>query len=128
MTIRLLIADDHAWIREGLRAVFQSTEIEVIAEATTGEEAVCLVLASEIDVVLLDIKMPDGGGIEALHRIKTLKHQLPVVIYSAHDRLDFYLRCKSQGAAPTCERERTTTCWLLRCAMHSRERKPTTRS
>ena len=76
MTIRLLIADDHDWIREGLRAVFQPTEIEVVAEATTGEEAVSLALASDLDVVLLDIKMPDGDGMDMLSRIKAVKQQL----------------------------------------------------
>jgi DNA-binding NarL/FixJ family response regulator len=99
VTIRLLIADDHVWIRDGLRALFQPTEIEIVAEATTGEEAVSLALASDVDVVLLDIKMPQGNGLDALTRIRAVKQQLPMVIYSAHDRLDFYLRCKTLGVS-----------------------------
>ena len=99
MTIRLLIADDHEWVREGLRYAFANTGIEIVAEASTGKSAASLALEVEVDVVLLDIKMPDGDGMDALSRIKAAKGNLPVLIYSAHDRPDYVQRCASLGAS-----------------------------
>ena len=98
MAVRLLVSDDHAWVREGLRYVFSNTEIEIVAEATTGKEAVQFALEQDIDVVLMDIKMPDGNGFEALRQIKAVKADLPVLIYSAHDRVDYFQRCADLGA------------------------------
>ena len=66
----VLIADDHALFRDGLRALFLSTpEIEVVGEATTGEEAIALSATLQPDVVLMDIEMPDINGIEATREI-----------------------------------------------------------
>ena len=61
-SIRILIADDHDLIRAGLKATFRGTEIEVVAEAATGEAAVELARDAEPDLALLDIRMPRGDG------------------------------------------------------------------
>ncbi len=71
MAIRLLIADDHLVVRTGLKSLVATTDIEVIGEASSGVE--CIRLAQELnpDVVLLDIRMPDGDGLNALSRFET---------------------------------------------------------
>jgi len=98
MGIRLLVADDHEWIRDGLRLAFLSTEIEIVAEAVNREEAVCLALAMDIDLVLLDINMTGGDGIEALARIRSAKSDLPILMYSAQAGLDCIYHCQEAGA------------------------------
>lgn len=99
MPIRILIADDHDVVREGLRYAFLSTDVEVVAEAADGAQAVRYALDGSVDVVLLDLRMPgDGDGIAALAEIKAAKPCLPVLIYSAHDRPDLVQRCRELGA------------------------------
>jgi len=69
-TIQLLIADDHALFREGLRALFSAIEgIELVGEATTGQEAIDIVAELQPDVVLMDIDMPGMSGVEATRSI-----------------------------------------------------------
>ncbi len=69
-TIRLLVADDHALFREGLRALFSATPgLEIVGEAATGEETVALAQEVQPDIVLMDINMPDVNGIEATRKI-----------------------------------------------------------
>ncbi len=99
MTIRLLIADDHDLVREGLRYALLDTGIEIVAECDNCKAAVRLALTLELDVVLLDLKMSnDWDGMAALAEIKATKPSLPVVIYTAHDRPDFARRCIELGA------------------------------
>jgi len=70
MTIRVLLADDQALIRAGFRALIDSApDLEVVAEAATGAEAVALTRSHRADVVLMDIRMPDQDGITATARI-----------------------------------------------------------
>lgn len=68
--LRVLIADDHPVFRDGLRALLASVDdAEVVGEASTGEEAVAAAISLQPDVVLLDLRMPHGNGIEAARRI-----------------------------------------------------------
>jgi DNA-binding NarL/FixJ family response regulator len=83
--IRLLVADDQEMIRQGVRALLAGTEIKVVAEVATGEAAVEQALKTEVDVVLLDVRMPDGDGLTVLGRIKLDRPELPVLLFSAHD-------------------------------------------
>ena len=83
--IRLLIADDQEMVRLGLKALLAGTEIKIVAEVGTGQAAVKLALESEFDVLLLDVRMPDGDGLTALGRIKLDKPSLPVLLFSAFD-------------------------------------------
>ncbi|MHB1037847.1 MAG: response regulator, partial [Pirellulales bacterium] len=85
MSIKLLIADDHSMVRAGLKSLLEGTEIKVVAEAATGQEALRLALSKKIDVALLDVRMPDGDGLNALGRIKLEKPDLPVLLLSNYD-------------------------------------------
>ncbi len=69
MSIRLLIADDHAVVRAGLRSMVAGSDIEIIAEASNGTQAFALAAERRPDVVLLDVRMPDTDGITCLGRL-----------------------------------------------------------
>jgi len=99
MTIRLLIAEDHDLVREGLRATFEGTEIDIVGEATTGSDAVQLASADGADVMLLDIKMPNSDGFEVLQQLQSTNKKLAILIYSQHERLDFQVRARRLGAS-----------------------------
>ncbi len=97
--LRILIADDHDLIREGLRLVCGEAGIEIVGEAEDGESAIRLALELDVDVVLLDIGLPDQSGFDVLEHIKREKPSLPVLVYSAHEKSHFVERSVSLGAA-----------------------------
>lgn len=83
--IRVVVADDHQLVREGIRAVVeQSDDIHVVAEATTGREALDLVLSEKPDVLILDITMPELSGIEVAARVRAECPGVEVVMLSMH--------------------------------------------
>lgn len=83
--IRVIIADDHHLVRQGLKALMEnSREVEVIGEASTGYEAVELVEKLQPDVVVMDLSMPRLDGVQAATRILELKSRTEVVIVSMH--------------------------------------------
>ena len=96
--ISLLIADDHEVVRSGLKTLLADTEIKVAAEVTSGAAAVKFALENEVDVALLDIRMPDGDGLTALGRIKLDKPQLPILILSTFDNPTYVARAVALGA------------------------------
>jgi DNA-binding NarL/FixJ family response regulator len=97
--IKLLIADDHEVLRSGVKAMLTGTEIKVIAEVATGQTAVAYALEHEVDVALLDVRMPDGDGLTALGRIKLAKPDLPILMFSAFDNPTYVARAVALGAA-----------------------------
>ena len=97
--IRLLIADDHEVVRSGLKTLVAGTEVKVVGEVATGAEAVKFALENEVDVVLLDIRMPDGDGLTALGRIKLDKPDMPVLILSTFDNPTYVARAVALGAS-----------------------------
>ncbi len=97
--IRLLVADDQEIIRVGVKALLAGTEIEVVAEATTSQAAAKLALEKDFDLVLLDIRMPDGDGLTTLSRIKFDRPDLPVLLFSAFDNLASVARAIALGAS-----------------------------
>jgi len=99
MSIRLLIADDHEVVRSGLTSLVADTEIEVVASAANGEEAVAMALEHKPDVVLLDIRMPDITGLVALERIKRELPQTPVLMLSTYDNPTYIARAVALGAS-----------------------------
>ena len=97
--IRLLVADDQDMVRQGVKALLAGTEIKVVAEVATGQAAVKHALETEVDVVLLDVRMPDGDGLTALGRIKLDKPNLPVLLFSAFDNPASVARAIALGAS-----------------------------
>ena len=97
--IRLLIADDQEVVRCGLKALLAGTEIKVIAEVTTGRAAVEYALAHDVDVVLMDVRMPDGDGLNALGRIKLDKPNMPILMFSNFDNPTYIARALALGAS-----------------------------
>jgi len=105
--VRVLIVDDHAMMREGLRRILEECgDIEIAAEARTGEEAVERVAEQDLDVVLLDVSLPGRGGVDALRQIKALRPSLPVLIVSMHPEEQYGLRVLAEGAAGYVMKER----------------------
>jgi DNA-binding NarL/FixJ family response regulator len=97
--IRVLIADDHAIIREGLRVMLQSQQdMEVVAVATHGREAIQLVDQYEPDVAVMDISMPELNGVEVIERILPRHPHLKVVVLSIHDTKPYVHRALKAGA------------------------------
>ena len=96
--IRLLVADDQEMVRLGVKALLAGTEIEVVAEAATGQAAIKLALEKDVDLVLLDVLMPDGDGLMVLDRIKLDKPNLPVLLFSAFDNFASVARAIALGA------------------------------
>jgi DNA-binding NarL/FixJ family response regulator len=99
MSIRLLIADDHEVVRCGLKTLVQGTDIEVVAEAATGEETIKLTAKHKPDVVLLDIRMPDGDGLTTLGRIKLDHPDTAVLMLSTYDNPTYVARAVALEAA-----------------------------
>lgn len=99
MPIRLLVADDHEVVRSGLKSLVSGTDIQIIAEASSGDEAVKLVEHHKPDVVLLDIRMADGDGLNALGRIKLNRPKLPVLMLSGYDNPTYVARALALGAS-----------------------------
>jgi len=98
--IKVLIADDHALIRKGLKQLLDDTEeLRVTGEAESGNEAYRMAQTGEFDVVLLDISMPDKHGIDVLKQIKDSQPQLPVLMLSMHPEEQYALRSMKAGAA-----------------------------
>src|SRR5207302_1424364 len=85
--IRVLIADDHPVFRYGLRALLlaEATLMEVVGEATTGEEAIALAAKSLPDVILMDVNMPGLNGIEATRRILSATPQVGILMLTMFD-------------------------------------------
>ena len=98
MAIEILIADDHEMVRRGLKSLLQDTEITVVAEATSGKEAVSIALERRPHLVILDVRMPDGDRLMALGRIKLDAPDLPVLMLSTYDNPTYVARSVALGA------------------------------
>jgi DNA-binding NarL/FixJ family response regulator len=97
--IRVLLADDHALVRAGFRALLQSLpDMEVVAEAGDGREALRLITLHQPDVVLMDIGMPGLNGLEAAAQALDALPQIRVIILSMHAHEEYVLRALRSGA------------------------------
>jgi DNA-binding NarL/FixJ family response regulator len=98
VSIKVLIADDQEVVRKGLKSLFSSTDIEVIAEAKTGDEAVSKTLKHKPTVLLMDVMMPETDGLDALERLRMKLPHMHVVMMSAHDNPTYVARSAALGA------------------------------
>jgi DNA-binding NarL/FixJ family response regulator len=97
--IRVLIADDHPVVRQGLRSLLEADGIEVVGEAANGTEAVGLVQELEPDVVLMDIRMPDMDGLAAMAAMKRLSLKTSVIVLTTYNNMQYLVRSVIYGAA-----------------------------
>ncbi len=97
--IRVLLIDDHKVVRAGLRALLDSTDrIEVVGEASSGEEGLARAQRLEPDVVIMDLAMPGIGGIRATRQITALDLDTRVLVLTVHDEEDQLARALDAGA------------------------------
>lgn len=97
--IRLLLADDHAVVREGLKRILaDSSEFAVVAEAATSQEAIAGARGERPDVVILDVSMPGRGPLETLHEIKRHQPRVRVLFLSMHPENQYAARLFREGA------------------------------
>jgi two-component system, NarL family, response regulator LiaR len=98
--VRVLLADDHRLVREGLRAVLQAEPgLEVVGEAENGVEAIEACRRLKPDLVLMDVRMPHADGLEATRRIKEEMPSVGVVMVTMHENPDYLLEAVRAGAA-----------------------------
>jgi len=98
--LRILIADDHPLVREALRqALAEEDDMEVVAEAADGEEAVKLASELQPDVAVMDIVMPKLNGIAATRKIKEIAPNIAILILTAYDDDEYVLGLLDAGAA-----------------------------
>ena len=99
-TIRILLAEDHAVVRQGTRELLEQQEdLEVVAEASDGQEAVQLALKERPDVVIMDFAMPKLNGIEATRHIKAVAPGIAILVLTAHDSEQYIFAFLEAGAA-----------------------------
>jgi DNA-binding NarL/FixJ family response regulator len=103
---RILIADDHAVVREGLKQIIsRAADMTVVGEAATGEEALRKALAQVCDVMVLDINMPDLSGLEVLKQIRRENLKLPILVLSMYSEDAYAVRTLRAGASGYLEKE-----------------------
>jgi two-component system, NarL family, invasion response regulator UvrY len=97
--MRILIVDDHAVVRDGVKRVFEEQSAAVFGEAGTAPEALKLAMEATWDVVVLDISLAGRNGLEVLKELKQIRPRLPVLILSMHSEEQYARRAFRAGAA-----------------------------
>jgi two-component system response regulator NreC len=99
MSVRVFIADDHGILRGGLRALINlQPDMEVVGEAGNGPDAAAGINETEPDVVLMDISMPNGGGLAAIAAVKQVRPKTRIVVLTFHDELGYVRAAAHAGA------------------------------
>ena len=97
--VHIMLVDDHPLVRDGLRARLEAVpHFRVVAEADSGAEALALAGGTRIDLVLMDITMRDGSGIEATARLTANHPEIAILILSMHDKLEYVTQAMQAGA------------------------------
>ena len=98
--IRLLLVDDHVIVRAGLRMLFQAEEdMEIVGEASGGEEALAMVTRLQPDVIIMDVAMPGMNGIEATRRIRAVAPQAAILALTMHEDEQYFFAMLGAGAS-----------------------------
>jgi len=104
--IKIIIVDDHAVVRKGLKQIFDETaDIAVVDEAGSGNELIDKIRHTKYDVVLLDISMPGKDGLDTLKDIKNIRPELPVLIFTVYPEDQYAVRVLRAGASGYINKE-----------------------
>ena len=96
--MKILIADDHTIVREGLKQIISGlAEVSNVDEAENGFDVIRMIDENEYDLIILDITMPGKNGLDTLKELKTLKPKLPVLMLSVHDEEQYGIRVLKAG-------------------------------
>jgi DNA-binding NarL/FixJ family response regulator len=110
MMIRIVVADDHAIVRDGLKRILEGQpDFAVVGEARDGHEALVAARSDALDVLLLDMSMPGRSGVELIKQIKSERPALPVLVLSMHDEEQYAVRAIRAGAAGYLTKDSATT-------------------
>ncbi|HWV35908.1 MAG TPA: response regulator transcription factor [Thermomicrobiales bacterium] len=97
--IRIVLADDHPLFRRGLATLLSSEpDMEIVGQAGTGSEAVGVALAERADLVLMDLQMPDGGGVSAIRQLASRAPQIRILVVSLFEDADSVFLAMRAGA------------------------------
>tara|TARA_B100001996_G_scaffold371368_1_gene346651 strand:+ start:102 stop:740 length:639 start_codon:yes stop_codon:yes gene_type:complete len=98
-TIKVILIDDHAVVRAGYKILLKNVDnIEVVAEAENGNEAVELIKNNKYDVIVMDISLPDIGGIDLIRQIKTINSDSKILVFSMHEEIVYVEQAFHSGA------------------------------
>lgn len=98
--IRVIIADDHSMVRQGLKQIVELEEdLEVIAQASNGDEAVAMAQKYTPDVILMDINMPGMNGIQATNRLKEIGCESRIIVLTIHTDREYLIKTVQNGAS-----------------------------
>jgi DNA-binding NarL/FixJ family response regulator len=97
--IRVVIGDDHTLMREGLKQILQTDDIDVVAEACDADEVIERVRTIEFDVLLLDLSMPGRSGLDLIKWVKQLRPKLRILVLSMHSERQYAIRAIRAGAS-----------------------------
>ena len=98
--VRLLIADDHAVVRQGIRQILSDApEVKIVAEAATGVEALELMRCSDVDLVLLDLSMPGLNGLDVVRQLRHDRPEVRILVLSVHPEEQYAVRVMKAGAS-----------------------------
>lgn len=118
MSIRILLADDHSMVREGLKQLLElEGDLEVVGEASNGIETLEKIRATKPDVLLLDVNMPVMNGLEILAKIKQEKISIKVLILTIHNEVEYLLKAVEIGCDGYILKDSSST--LLKRAIYS---------
>ena len=116
MMIRIVIADDHTLMREGLKRILESVpDIVVVGEAVDGHETLARARQTDFDLLLLDMSMPGKSGVELIRQIKEIAPKLPILVLTMHEEEQYAVRAIRAGARGYLTKESAGT--QLLCAI-----------
>lgn len=105
-TIRVLIADDHVLVYEGLKMFLEKEGLEVIGVAMTGQQAIDMTLSLKPDVLILNIRMPEMDGLQTLAALKSTHSKVSVIMHTAYSRPEYLARAIALGASGFVSKDR----------------------
>lgn len=98
MSINLLLVDDHAMLREGIKQLLEfDPELKVLCQASNGDESLTAIARNPVDVVLLDINLPDVNGTKLIKELKRIRHSVKVLMLTVHNEMEYLMDAMDLG-------------------------------